>query len=530
MNSDFDSTELYALLGEFRDGSLTPERHERLEIILQQSAKARQQWFLFCDVEVGLKDWAVTQDERRSNELPSEPINTAPTQVSSRSRVKIGWLSLAAMLLIAIGLGVWFNRSPNSPDDVALSEAPTSDVAVLTHAVDVVWQEQQKSLAVGATLAPSMLRLQAGALLIEFFSGATVVLEGPAEFEVLSKNEGRLLTGKLNAHVPPQAHGFTIETSAGRIVDQGTDFGLNLAGESQNELHVFTGKVEVQADGKSLDLSSGEAIELGSETGEVFDAKRSEFLVEQQLIERSRLASERRFAQWRQTSNALSNDPATLYHLRLDDSPTTLASERSLVNSASSAESPSGGSLIGGQRVAGRWQGKQAVLFGGPADRIRFTVQQPMNALTLAAWVNVQSLPHWQNSLLATDGESPGSVHWQLTKRGQLRLAIARDLGRPKSDWEAVESDPFLTESSFRQWLLLTTTFDGKTVRHYANGRLVGVGASFTPDAIHIGTAEIGNWLGQTRRELHATLDEFLVVDRVLDAEEIVEIYHNGQP
>ena len=60
-----------------------------------------------------------------------------------------------------------------------------------------------------------MLRLKSGAILIEFFSGATVVLEGPADFEIISKKKGHLSNGKLNAHVPPQARGFTIKTSAG---------------------------------------------------------------------------------------------------------------------------------------------------------------------------------------------------------------------------------------------------------------------------------------------------------------------------
>ncbi|MFZ9090497.1 MAG: LamG domain-containing protein [Planctomycetaceae bacterium] len=153
-----------------------------------------------------------------------------------------------------------------------------------------------------------------------------------------------------------------------------------------------------------------------------------------------------------------------------------------------------------------------------------------MKVVTLLAWANVQSLSRWQNSLLSADSETPGSIHWQLTKRGQLRLAIARDLGGAQSDWEAVESQPFLTEGHYRQWMLLATTFDGTTIRHYANGRQVGTGASFTPDALHIGTAEIGNWLGDTRRELHAILDEFVVLNRVLREEEIVEIHRYGKP
>ena len=74
-------------------------------------------------------------------------------------------------------------------------------------------------------------------------------------------------------------------------------------------------------------------------------------------------------------------------------------------------EPDSGGGVVGSHWVAGRWHGKSGILFGGPGDRIRLTVSRPMNVVTLLAWVNVQSLPRWQNSLLSADSEIPGSIH-----------------------------------------------------------------------------------------------------------------------
>lgn len=527
MKPEFDPAELHLLLAEFRDNSITPEKHERLESILRQCPQARQQWFLFCDIESGLKDWAVIADEKRANHLPVRPVPTQPRRLHW-----MGFVSIAATLLIAITFGLWFNRFSFQPagDAIAQTETLVTDVAAITHAVDAKWQENAESWPAGATLAPSILRLRSGALLIEFFSGATVVVEGPAEFEILSRNEGHLRTGKLNAHVPPQAQGFTIKTSAGDIVEHGTDFGVNVAVEMPPELHVFTGKVVVNSGSRSRDVQTGEAIQLGTVNEEVFDADRSAFLVQQELIEQSRLASERRLARWRDASTALSHDPATVYHLRFDAGPQTTEGRRVLTNSVIGSEPDSSGNLVGGRWVAGRWNGKSGVSLSGPGDRIRFTVSQPMKSVTLLAWVNVQSLPRWQNALLSADSETPGSIHWQLTKRGQLRLAIARDLGAAESDWEAVESQPFLTEGHYRQWMLLATTFDGTTVRHYANGRRVGTGASFTPESLHIGTAEIGNWTGDTRRELHAILDEFVVLNRVLQEDEIAEIHRYGMP
>ena len=82
----------------------------------------------------------------------------------------------------------------------------------------------------------------------------------------------------------------------------------------------------------------------------------------------------------------------------------------------------------------------------------------------------------------------------------------------------------------FGQWLMLATTFDGKTIRHYANGRPIGAGESFTPPALLVGTAELGNWNGSTKRNLAAAMDELAVLSRALSAEEINALFGTGRP
>lgn len=527
MKNNLETNDLFALFLELNDGTITAEKHQLLESILREDSQARRQWFLFCDLETGLRDSAALEESKRTLSLPSIEI-AEPSRPISRTWI----MSVAAMLLLVLSLAAWFFRPSSAlgPRELAQSEAPVSEVAVLTHSVDPEWIDNS-SHPVGSTLAPSTIAIRSGALLIEFFSGATVVLEGPTEFQVLSSTKGRLISGKLNAHVPRQAQGFTISTADGEIVDLGTDFGLSLLSDAGHELHVFQGKVEVQSTANSLFVETGEAIRLDSESPPKFAANRSKFLAKEELIERSKNLADQRFAQWRNKSLSLSSTPEALYHLRMDAAPTNPANRGNrLPNDASGAGPQSTAHLVGCQWVAGRWPDKHGILLDGPSDRIRIDVPQSMQSVTLMAWVNIRSLPRWQHSLLSSDSETPGSIHWQLSKLGQLRFAIARDLGKAQSDWEAVESQPFLTEDRLREWILLSTTFDGVTIRHYANGQPIGSGTSYKPDTLHIGTSDIGNWLGDTRRELHAIIDEFVVLDRVLNEQEIAEIYDYGRP
>ena len=139
-------------------------------------------------------------------------------------------------------------------------------------------------------------------------------------------------------------------------------------------------------------------------------------------------------------------------------------------------------------------------------------------------------MPHGLQSLLTADLLQTGALRWELSDTGRLRFAIGRDLGRSKLDWEAVDGEPVVTPDRFGKWLLLATTFDGRTVRHYCNGRPCGSGAAFQPPALHIGAADLGNWRGPTLRNVVGTIDEFAILSRALSAAELQLYYEQGRP
>ena len=81
---------------------------------------------------------------------------------------------------------------------------------------------------------------------IEFDIGAKVILQSPAAFQLLSANSARLEMGKATVEIKNErARGFKILTPEATFVDQGTEFGVEVAPGGSSKVHVFKGLVDV---------------------------------------------------------------------------------------------------------------------------------------------------------------------------------------------------------------------------------------------------------------------------------------------
>jgi len=320
----------------------------------------------------------------------------------------------------------------------------------------------------------------------------------------------------------------------------GTEFGLAVTDAATAEVHVFNGKVEVLAANaaKTQSLNAGDSTRLAGGAWTRGTSDRAKFLGEAELFQRSAAQSELRLAAWRVTSRAwsgsgLADDRPRLPELSLRlHYPFDAGSpvERVLTNAVAGTPLESHGSIVGGAWGEGRWPGKRALEFRGTGDRVRFTGPESFAQLTFLAWVRVEALPQPLHALVSAEAERTGALRWELTRDGRLRLNVGRDLGRRRLDWEAVNSAPFVTSERLGQWLLLATTFDGHVIRHFGNGRFIGEGPSFTPPALHLGAAELGNSPNPSIRPLIGSVDEFAVLTRALSAEEVREFYERGKP
>ena len=108
-----------------------------------------------------------------------------PSRLMLRPREKytvfdLQQLKRKRVLTHMLAAGWWMREHGGRPftADAAVEEPKANGVAVLARAVGVEWDGA--AYVAGAVLAPGTLRLKSGAALVEFYSGARVVLEGSA--------------------------------------------------------------------------------------------------------------------------------------------------------------------------------------------------------------------------------------------------------------------------------------------------------------------------------------------------------------
>ncbi len=445
--------------------------------------------------------------------------------------------SLAAGLLLVLALGL---RPPGEypPSDPA-AEPSDNTVAVLLRASGAEWGETDLPTRAGVPLPPGRLRLRSGLAHIQFYSGATVILEGPADFQLLSRTEAYCWRGKLRATVPTQAQGFTIRSPNLDLIDRGTEFGLQVDPGEQTEVHVFQGKVEWydgepnQRTWAPKELTTGQGVRLEG-PGQVrrIPSTPAAFQTAQDLAARSEAETRRRHQDWLVASAARRQDPELLvYYPFQAEQPGSLI----LRNQARAQQQPHNGVIVGCAWGTGRWPGKQGLEFKQVSDRVRLHVPGEFDALTLLTWVRVDVLPNRYSSLLMTDGWEKGAPHWHIRQDGKISLGV---MGFDRTQTAHYFTSVVFTPERLGQWTQLAVVYDrdGQQVTHYVDGRPVKQKAIELDIPLHLGDAEIGNWNTASFfdkhpiRHLSGCMDEFLLLARALTELEIEQLYLQGRP
>jgi hypothetical protein len=233
------------LLGQYLEGDLDASGTEELDRLLETDPEEADRAALLYTIHRGLgllhqeKDPALfarsTMERLRGDR---EAFVGAVRDRLGPARPRRSWLGYvgvsAATLLLSLSVQLALVKNPEAP--------PAGPVATLLRADKAHW-EPEGTLASGQRLSPGPLRLSSGTALLLFDGGAMAAVEGPADFEILSRGRALLRQGHVLARCEGEAAGFSLTTPAGEVVDLGTEFVVSVEKSGATELHVQKGEV-----------------------------------------------------------------------------------------------------------------------------------------------------------------------------------------------------------------------------------------------------------------------------------------------
>ena len=188
-------------------------------------------------------------------ETPSDrPIGLPDSGGANPMRsMTLGRFSVVAGIVSALMLGLWI--WPRNGGDRAREQASA-----------------QKGSASGSfqLLNVGEVRIDSGTARLRLPNVGYIIVDGPAELELVTPMRIRLDRGRIRVRVTePTGHGFVVVTPHGEVVDLGTEFGVEVADVRATELVVFEGAVDLRMPGAAARkpsverLTGGEGIRFG---------------------------------------------------------------------------------------------------------------------------------------------------------------------------------------------------------------------------------------------------------------------------
>ncbi|MCA9239093.1 MAG: NPCBM/NEW2 domain-containing protein [Planctomycetales bacterium] len=297
-HSSQESNRLDDLIHQRCDGTLSERDRQELQERLEASDSAKVRYIELVQAWTELLDWAEVAES-----LDTE----AKVEVASRPAPGSKfWLMLfcaAALLPVAFGLGLYWDGLAGSgvsrmshiqrpvpsqgatPLRAEHSPADQYVARVVEMSPNAAWGEAMPTEFLFRLSAGEQLDLRSGFSRLAFASGASIILHGPARFEVIAGDAGRLHSGRITGQA--KDGNFKLLTSLAEVIDLGTEFGVSVDEASNLEVCVFDGEVDVNvlggaedtADAGAMRLTEGMAVRVGPDgaVNEAADVERSNY-------------------------------------------------------------------------------------------------------------------------------------------------------------------------------------------------------------------------------------------------------------
>ena len=232
--------DLSELLEAVANRDLTSDQRKRLAERLAEDSDARKAFIeataldAMLSYEFPASELRVASSALEIHEVEGRQLRSSTSQsrqLKGTNRWLLALASLAAIALLSVSL-------------VPRLFQP-GIVATLESSENAAWESRLPTIP-GSELRTGLLQLKSGIATLRFKSGAIVILEAPAQLELVSPMRGRLLEGAAVVEVPESAIGFIIETPDGYAIDYGTRFAVRVdLAEGRSDFELIEGEIGV---------------------------------------------------------------------------------------------------------------------------------------------------------------------------------------------------------------------------------------------------------------------------------------------
>jgi hypothetical protein len=286
--------QVYELADALLGNSITVAEAEQLGELVCNDAEARRHYVRFMHESAVLREWGA--DAPAAEVVPPIVLDLSPAahHPLTASLSPGGLLFSYAVGAVLMGIGLMMGwtwrvsgyRAPQfaqsaSPQAVRRAESEPRAVGRVTGLVDCRWGDPQAGLPArptfmgAAVLLGRRYTLASGLMEITYDTGAKVVLQGPAAYEVESASGGFLAIGALTAKVESgesrarnegekrdrsrlstlDSRLFSVRTPTAVVTDLGTEFGVQVGPSGATESYVFRGRINVRPTATGSQLS-----------------------------------------------------------------------------------------------------------------------------------------------------------------------------------------------------------------------------------------------------------------------------------
>lgn len=242
------------------EGIASAEDVALLEQAVLNDAEFRAFMIEYLHVDAAMVEFAQDQALHISTTMPEASQPVARRRSGERAQtprradkpahpggMPVRWfIPAAAAAALIISTSLWFMRG---------SEGIEVEVLRVANA----------GLRAGDKLKLSALSLAQGEAQVRLPSDVKLTLSGAGEVRFIDSMHARVLSGKVTVDVGDRGKGFVLDTPQTRVVDLGTQFGVEARGDGLTDVMVIEGKIELHDDQRVTPLEQGEALRVDAQ-------------------------------------------------------------------------------------------------------------------------------------------------------------------------------------------------------------------------------------------------------------------------